>query len=161
MNLISIEDIPIAIQLRHRKENGEIVPHEKIGIHTLFGDGAYGVFSAAGTPTFGKCFFEGCSAILYPGEIQYILDHYDHPESLSAKQRAEYQTKLDKYKERFNAAYRDNAAFKARVDAAIAAAAAMPAGGAGAAAGQGGGSRRRRTRRFKRQQRRQSRYRKH
>jgi ankyrin repeat protein len=171
-NVFTAEDLAIAIQLKHIKPNGEIELHEKIGIDSLF-NGAYNTYAEPGTEGFGKCFM-GCSGILYPGELQYILDKYNHPESLSDATRVEYQKKITFYKQRFNETCKFNPAFKARVDADFRVAAAMPAGGAGAAAGgagaaaggagaaaaagQGGGKRR--TRRF-RKQRRQSRHRKH
>ena len=135
MNNISMADTPVLIQLVHRREDGTIRPHEqKISIQTLF-EALDKQFGGAGSANFGKCLFDdGCNGIHYPDELQYILNHY--PEAhLPATDRTRYQGMIDAYRKRFNEAYRDVAAFKARVDANIAAAANMPAGGAGHAGG--------------------------
>jgi hypothetical protein len=143
-------DVPV-IKLVHRKRDGVIVTHRLTGIEALLGGVLFENLSAAGSPTFGRCAFgeDACSAIVYPGELQYILDKY---EDLPAKERDGYQDKIDTYRRLFNEACRDRPEFKARVEEDVAAAAAMAVGGAGAAAGQGGGKRRvgsnRRTRRI-------------
>ena len=153
MNNISMADTPVLIQLVHRREDGSVRPHEqKISIHTLF-EALDKQFGGAGSPNFGKCLFDdGCNGIHYPDELQYILNHY--PEAhLPATDRDRYQGMIDAYRKRFNEAYRDVAAFKARVDANIAAAANMPVGGAGHA-----GGRRRTIRRGRKKDRRTRKY---
>jgi ankyrin repeat protein len=132
MNAITMGDIKLAVQLRHRQENGTIVLHDKIDLYTLFGKDGFGSFSAAGTPEFGKCFFR-CGAIIYPGELQYIIDNSKGagPRSLTDETYAEYKAKIEIYRKRFNEEYSKNAAFKDHVDADIAAAGAMAVGGAG------------------------------
>lgn len=113
MNNISLDDVPVLIQLVHREENGNIRKHtQTISIQSLFD--ALGRFSGAGTPEFGKCLFgDGCTGIHYPAELQYVLDKYP---GLSQDDRAKYQEMINNYKKRFNEAYRDNEKFKERID---------------------------------------------
>jgi ankyrin repeat protein len=115
MNNISMMDVPVLIQLVHRQENGSIKVHDQtISIHSLFD--ALSTFGGSGTPEFGKCFFgDGCTGIHYPGELQYILDHYP-AEHLTAEDREKYQQLVSNYKTRFNEAYRDIPTFKSRID---------------------------------------------
>ena len=145
------------VQLRHRKSNGVIVTHPKIDIHTLFVDGVFGLFVVAGAPNFGTCFFYECGGILYPGELQYIIDNSRGagPGALTDEKYEEYNKKIAIYRRVFNEFYRDNAAFRTRVNADIEAARGMAMGGAGGAgagagAGQGGGRRRSRKHRNRR-----------
>lgn len=118
-NNISFESVPVLIQLVHRQENGNIRKHdEKISLRSLFD--AYREFAGSGTPEFGKCFLgNGCTGIIYPAELKYILDKYP-AEHLSAMDRAKYQQMIQDYTLRFNEAYRDNQVFKQRIDKNIA-----------------------------------------
>jgi ankyrin repeat protein len=140
MNVITFGEMKLAVQLRHLQENGMIILHDKIDIHTLFSKDGLGSFSAAGTPEFAVCFFQ-CGGIIYPDELQYIIDNSRgaRAESISEEKYAEYKAKIDIYRRHFNEFYLKNAAFKARVDADIAAAAGMAVGGAGGGAGAGAG----------------------
>jgi ankyrin repeat protein len=149
MNNVSLEDVPVLIQLRHRQEDGTVIEHpQKLSIQSLFNALTDTINPAS--EYFGKCIYhaDGCTGLMYPDELQFILDAYPTMHlPADAPERGAYQRLIDGYRLRFNTRYRDNPEFKARVDANSAAAAAMPVGGAGAAAGHGGGRRKTRRRR--------------
>jgi ankyrin repeat protein len=170
-NIISMADVPVLITLTHRqadgslrqhnilRENGNDEPPKGISIQSLF-DVVDADISNTASSDFGKCtlFGDGCTGIIYPDELQYVLDNYP-VEHLPADSpdRASYQRIIDRYRGHFNERYRSMPEMKARIDANIAAAATMPVGGAGAAAGQGGGRRRHRVTRRKQYKRKQTR----
>ena len=148
MNVISMNTTPVLIMLKHRQSDNTINVHDGISIQSLFTAIALNVGNPA-SDEFGSCtMFGRCTSLIYPNELQYILDNYpkDH---LSDEKRVEYQSLIDKYKMRFNERYRDVPTFKERVNANIAAGRNMALGGAGAGAGRGGARRKTRKRKHK------------
>ena len=125
MNNISLEeDMPVLIQLVHRQADSTIKVHdERISLNTLMD--AVNKTSVTGGCPIG----EGCTGLQYPGELQYILDHY--PIDLTDEERAGFQARIDNYKKRFNTAAKHTAAVKTQLNSNRAAARNMPAGGAG------------------------------
>jgi hypothetical protein len=146
-------EYPILFQSRHRQADGSIKTHVvKVSIEGIL----LALIQAVGTEEFGTCRLEGpagCSGIIYPGELQHMLDLASTNGSVTAEEKAEFQDQINKYKELFKKHYHGNAHFREHVAADIAAADTMAAGGvggAGAGAGAQGGGRRRKTRRRRR-----------
>lgn len=131
MNNVTLQDDPpVLIQLVHRQSDGTIKVHdERIAFNTLLD----GLKSTGKT---GLCTLGDCTGLHYPGELQYILDHYPIP--LTEEERAGLQARIDAYKTRFDTAAHHIAVVKEQLESDRAAARDMPAGGAGV----GGGRRR-------------------
>jgi len=94
---VAMEDVPNAVQFRHRKADGTINNHEDtyIGIDTLFRN----IFSD--DKPFGMCwnYAGGCTARIYPQELASILTS---AVGLAPEKRAEYQAILNSYSNRFD-----------------------------------------------------------
>jgi hypothetical protein len=100
MNTVLLEDVPNAIQFRHRQIDGSINDHidEYIGLNRMFE-----LLQArmAGTDEhFGQCWnYPICKARIYPEELEHVLNTAT---DVSAEDMATYRQVLERYTQEFN-----------------------------------------------------------
>lgn len=99
-NAVLLEDVPNAIQFRHRQQDGTIKEHadEYIALNRLF---ERIQATMAGTDAhFGQCWdYPVCKARIYPEELEHVLDNVTN---LPAETMANYRQILERYTQEFN-----------------------------------------------------------
>lgn len=119
-NEISYDEYTLGFQLRHIQQNKSMIEHPIIPLNSLFRH--LNSASVVGEDNFGVCPFYNdepkCKAILYPGELQYILNNAPSvgEGSISDEERKGYQDIIDVYTLRFKEQFSNSAGFREHIE---------------------------------------------